>query len=270
VMQCDGAEASKAFKKEEVWCAFVDGDHSVLGVTRDLEAWRHKVSRSGIIAGHDIDCQEVKNAVDLYFSHWQIVDRCWIGHQFRQHPTLLSVLIPTISQRSEEGNALFNRLEIQAAPYPVEILMLRDNKRSGIGEARNKLLRASSGKYITFIDDDDDFADDYFDTILPMLSEQADVITYNQRADIDGAVGEVHCSLKHDNMPFVPRQITRRKPWFWCVWNRELAVSHAVPKVNAQEDVLWLRHLWAEAEAEIHIPKILHHYNFRSDKTTLQ
>jgi glycosyltransferase involved in cell wall biosynthesis len=183
---------------------------------------------------------------------------------------MLSVLIPTISQRSEEANALFNRLELQAAPYPVEILMLRDNKRSGIGEARNKLLRASSGKFITFIDDDDDFSDDYFKTVLPMLSEQADVISYNQRADVDGAVGEVRCSLKHDNMPFMEGRITLRKPWFWCAWNRELALSHAVPKVNEREDVLWLRHLWAEAETEINIPKILHHYNFRSDKTTLQ
>jgi glycosyltransferase involved in cell wall biosynthesis len=183
---------------------------------------------------------------------------------------MLSVLIPTISQRSEEANALFNRLELQAAAYPVEILMLRDNKRSGIGEARNKLLRASSGKYITFIDDDDDFSDDYFETVFPMLSEHADVISYNQLAHIDGAVGEVECSLKHYNMPFMEGRITLRKPWFWCIWNRELAMSHAVPKVNAQEDVLWLRHLWAEAETEMHIPKILHHYNFRSDKTTLQ
>lgn len=182
----------------------------------------------------------------------------------------LSVLIATISQRSEEANALFNRLEAQATPYPVEILMLRDNKRSGIGDARNKLLRASSGNFITFIDDDDDFADDYFETVLPALSEQADVISYNQRADVDGAVGEVHCSLKHDNLPFVPGQITHRKPWFWCVWSRELAMSHSFPKVNAREDVLWLRHLWADAETEIHIPKILHHYKFCSDKTTLQ
>lgn len=183
---------------------------------------------------------------------------------------MLSVLIATISQRSDEANALFNRLETQAEPYPVEILMLRDNRRSGIGEARNKLLRASSGKFITFIDDDDEFTDDYFETICQILKEETDVISYNQRADVDGAIGEVHCNLSHENLPFIPGQITQRKPWFWCVWNRELAISHAVPKVNEREDVLWLRHLWADATTEIHIPKILHHYKFRSDKTTLQ
>ena len=101
---------------------------------------------------------------------------------------LLSVLIATVSERSEQANALFNRLEMQAEPHPVEILMLRDNRRSGIGEARNRLLRASSGKYVTFCDDDDDYADDYFASILPSLSQQADVITYNQRADVDGEI----------------------------------------------------------------------------------
>jgi len=183
---------------------------------------------------------------------------------------LLSVLIATVSERSEQANALFNRLEMQADPHPVEILMLRDNRRSGIGEARNRLLRASSGKYVTFCDDDDDYADDYFASILPSLSQQADVITYNQRADVDGEIGEVHCSLEHDNYPFRPGQVTQRKPWFWCAWERELAMSHAFPKVTEREDVLWLQHLWADAETELHIPKILHHYTFRKEKSTLQ
>jgi hypothetical protein len=34
--------------------------------------------------------------------------------------------------------------------------------------------------------------------------------------------------------------------------------------------VLWLRHLWAEAETEAHIPQVLHRYNFSSATTTLQ
>jgi hypothetical protein len=183
---------------------------------------------------------------------------------------LLSVLIPTISVRSEESDLLFKTLEAQAEGHAVEILMLRDNRRCGIGEARNKLLRASGGKYITFLDDDDTFADDYFATIMPLLSQDVDVISYDQRADVNGAVGEISCKLENQNMAFVAGQTTMRKPWFWCVWRRELATAHAVPRVNECEDILWLRHLWADAASEIHVSKILHNYNFRSDKTTLQ
>jgi hypothetical protein len=67
----------------------------------------------------------------------------------------LSVLIPTITEREAEANALYRSLEARVAGLPVEILMLRENLLCGIGEARNKLLRAAGGKYITFLDDDD-------------------------------------------------------------------------------------------------------------------
>ena len=58
----------------------------------------------------------------------------------------LSVLIPTITEREAEANALYRSLEKRVAGREVEILMLRENLLCGIGEARNKLLRAAGGK----------------------------------------------------------------------------------------------------------------------------
>jgi hypothetical protein len=49
-----------------------------------------------------------------------------------------------------------------------------------------------------------------------------------------------------------------------------LACAYAVPQFRRNEDVLWLRHLWAEAETETHIDQVLHRYQFDSAKTTLQ
>lgn len=57
----------------------------------------------------------------------------------------LSVLIPTITEREQEANALFRSLEGRVKGRSVELLMMRDNCFSGIGEARNKLLRAAGG-----------------------------------------------------------------------------------------------------------------------------
>jgi len=182
----------------------------------------------------------------------------------------LSVLIPTITRREAEANALFRSLEQRAEGLPVEILMLRDNLRCGIGEARNKLLRAAGGKYITFIDDDDLFLEGFFEAVLPAIDTDKDVITFDQWAVVDGAEGRINCRLGHEIQPFAPGGVTKRPPWFWCVWRRELACAHAVPQVRVNEDVLWLRHLWAEAENEEHIPQILHRYQFDSHKTTLQ
>lgn len=182
----------------------------------------------------------------------------------------LSVLIPTITEREAEANALFRSLENRVKGCKVEILMMRDNKLCGIGETRNKLLRAAGGKYITFLDDDDLLLEGYFELVLQNIDADKDVITYDQWAVVDGDEGRINCRLGHEFEPFRPGGVTKRPPWFWCVWRRELACAYAVPQVRAQEDVLWLRHLWAEAETEAHIPQVLHRYQFDSAKTTLQ
>lgn len=182
----------------------------------------------------------------------------------------LSILIPTISERTEKANRLYENLEARAAGLPVEILMLRENLLCGIGEARNMLLRASRGEYITFLDDDDCFLPGYFERVLPALDQGSDVVSYDQEAIIDGVPGLVTTLLGNPVSPFVPRGTTLRPPWFWCAWKRDLATAYAVPQVRRNEDVLWLRHLWAEAETETHIDAPLHLYDFRSDQTTLQ
>ena len=189
----------------------------------------------------------------------------------KKAPTpLLSILIPTISEREEPANALYRSLEARAAGWPVEILMMRENLMCGIGEARNKMLRASGGKYITFLDDDDDLLHGYFEHVLPALNTDSDVVTYDQLAVVDNVKGRINCRLGYPVEPFVPGGVTKRPPWFWCAWRRELAIAYAVPQVRRNEDILWLRHLWAEAETETHIDAELHLYDFRSDKTTLQ
>lgn len=182
----------------------------------------------------------------------------------------LSVLIPTITERESEANTLFRSLETRVAGKPVELLMLRENKLCGIGEARNKLLRAAGGKYITFLDDDDLLLEGYFELVLQNIDSDKDVITYDQWAVIDGAEGRISCRLGNEHEPFRPGGVAKRPPWFWCAWRRELACAYAVPQVKRNEDVLWLRHLWVEAETEAHIPQVLHRYQFDSKKTTLQ
>ena len=182
----------------------------------------------------------------------------------------LSVLIPTITEREAEANALYRSLEQRVAGRDVEILMLRENLLCGIGEARNKLLRAAGGKYITFLDDDDALLDGYFTLVLAATEEDADVITYDQHAVVDGAEGRITCQLGAQLQAFRPGGVATRPPWFWCAWRRELACAYAVPQVRRNEDVLWLRHLWAEAETETHIDQVLHRYQFDSAKTTLQ
>jgi len=189
----------------------------------------------------------------------------------------LSVLIPTITKRSQEAERLFVLLENRVRGWPVELLMLRDNCWQNIGEKRNQLLRAATGDYITFLDDDDELLEGYFQNVIPATSQGSDVICYDQEAIVDGARGRITCGLGNPMMPFVPHAVIRRPPWFWCAWKRELASAYRVPEsfvdkdgITHHEDVLWLRHLWVEAKSETRIEAVLHRYNFSSEKTTLQ
>jgi len=189
----------------------------------------------------------------------------------------LSILIPTISRRRDEAERLFANLEERIGLHPVELLMLRDNCWQNIGEKRNQLIRAATGDYIAFLDDDDEFLQGYFEQVLPAIDAGADVICYDQEAIVDGATAKITCALGNPMMPFVPHAVIRRPPWFWCAWKRDLAAAYRVPEsfvdangITHHEDVLWLRHLWVEAKSQTRIDAVLHRYNFSSDKTTLQ
>lgn len=189
----------------------------------------------------------------------------------------LSVLIPTITRRRDEAERLFVNLEQRIGDRPVELLMLRDNRWQNIGEKRNQLLRAATGDYIAFLDDDDELLEGYFESVLAETDKGADVICYDQEAIVDGVTGRVSCALGNPLAPFVAGGVTQRPPWFWCAWKRDLAAAYRVPEsfvdangVTHHEDVLWLRHLWVEAKSEVRINAVLHRYNFSSDKTTLQ
>jgi glycosyltransferase involved in cell wall biosynthesis len=189
----------------------------------------------------------------------------------------LSILIPTITRRSDVAERLFRSLENRIGDRPVELLMLRDNRWQNIGEKRNQLLRAATGDYIAFLDDDDLLLEGYFELVLQNVDHGADVITYDQWAVVDDMQGRINCRLGNEMEPFRPGSVTKRPPWFWCAWKRDLAAAYRVPEsfvdangVTHHEDVLWLRHLWVEAKTEAHIPQVLHRYQFDSAKTTLQ
>jgi len=53
VLRMDSVEAAATFADKSLAFVYLDGDHSLEGVLRDLRAWWPKVRSGGIIAGHD-------------------------------------------------------------------------------------------------------------------------------------------------------------------------------------------------------------------------
>jgi hypothetical protein len=81
IYEMESLKAAEAFRDGSLDAVFIDGNHRLEAVRADLAAWIPKVKVGGIIAGHDYDEQEVKQAVDEEFAcdeaKVEVIGRCW-------------------------------------------------------------------------------------------------------------------------------------------------------------------------------------------------
>lgn len=78
-----GEEALNDFENESLDFVYIDGNHQEAAVIKDINSWRLKVKKNGIIAGHDLSWSSVQNAIascslDLVFtSHesWATINK---------------------------------------------------------------------------------------------------------------------------------------------------------------------------------------------------
>lgn len=180
----------------------------------------------------------------------------------------LSILTPAVPKRMLQVAELCEKLGGQIGKLPVEHLVLIDNKRRTVGEKRDALLRASRGRYVAFVDDDDDIAGEYVSELLKAAQEAPDVITFRQAVEYNDQRGEVEFRLGNPNEQFTPGGLTKRNAWHICAWRRGLAILSQFPKSNYGEDWEFAKPLCGMPDLkEVHIPKILHTYRHNS-KTT--
>ena len=84
-----------------------------------------------------------------------------------------SILIPTLVERSDTFNGLMNRLNEKyqriCPGLKIEFCVSCDNREKSIGLKRQELLQGAKGKYLSFIDDDDDVTDVYFEDAVECI-----------------------------------------------------------------------------------------------------
>jgi hypothetical protein len=90
-----------------------------------------------------------------------------------------SILIPTLVERTEIFNRLMETIKEKrqriCPDLKIEFCISRDNREKSIGKKRQELLQGANGKYMSFIDDDDDVTDAYFEDALKCIREKFDV-----------------------------------------------------------------------------------------------
>lgn len=183
---------------------------------------------------------------------------------------LLSVLIPTLVERRVKFNFIYNRLNVLLEKNSfndlVEIIVLEDNREKSTGEKRNILKENCIGKYICYIDDDDDISDDYFTLIIDAINKSdADVITFklHQQTDEknDGVI-RFNKYLGQGNLG----DIRLMPPTHLCPHKKILADKIKFPHINFMEDTEYMNLLDKLTVTEQYIDEILYFYKYVSGK----
>jgi len=182
----------------------------------------------------------------------------------------LSILIPTLPARINCLSNLIQKLNKQIINFGyidrVQILILCDTKEYTVGEKRNRLLELSTGKYVCFIDDDDDISDNYLCEIIKAIESNADVITFCGDYVANNRVTPFSISSVHrDNFDEV--NMLYRLPNHLCPVKRELALNCMFTNKNFGEDSDYAELLNKIINSEYHINLKLYFYMYDGNKS---
>lgn len=193
---------------------------------------------------------------------------------------ILSILIPSIPERHDIFIELYGKLWRQMYhmhtnhPTLGEIQYHLDDSKSflegglSIGKKREKLVQEAKGKYLCFLDDDEDIAPNYVETLVRLCQHDTDVVTFRNLTKTDNYWTIVDMSLNyHKDDEANPNFITRRRPWHIVPIRSAIAKMHSFEDTNYGEDASWMDKVLKHCVTEIHTDAVLHMYN-HSSKTS--
>lgn len=180
---------------------------------------------------------------------------------------ILSILICTIPSRQVmfEGllGEVFSQIHKRNATGMVEVLW--DNSTAcTTGRKRNHLLTLSKGKYIVFIDDDDEISENYLELILNALQDNPDVDCVGMRGYVtfDGARRkDWSISIEHKYWHETVQEYLRTPNHISPV-RREIAMKSMFPDTTKGEDKIYSDNIFQFLKKEVYINQYLYHYKY--------
>lgn len=193
---------------------------------------------------------------------------------------ILSILIPGIPEHFALLDKLMDCIHKQIIklnsvhPTLGSVEVLCDNSLRfldgglSIGKKREKLAQRSNGKYLCYLDCDDEPAPNYLETLIRMCHEDKDVVTFRDFTTTDFYWTIIDMSLKHtEDEQATPERIVKRKPWLVCPVRSEYAKQFQFPDINYGEDAAWMEQVLTLCKTEVHTDQILRSYR-HSSKTS--
>ena len=201
----------------------------------------------------------------------------------------LSILICSLESRSESlyklleslhnqfidikpiklATRINNTVLLRLVYKDVEILISQDNKQLSVGAKRNLLIEQSKGEYITFIDDDDQVAPDYIDSLLQGIESGYDSICFKVLYNPAGGTPKlVKYSANYKDRELVTH-FERATNHLMCT-KRSIASKVKFKNISFGEDAIWAKSLVRLIKNEGQIDKVLYYYNFDHAKSETQ
>jgi glycosyltransferase involved in cell wall biosynthesis len=192
---------------------------------------------------------------------------------------VISILIPTIPERKDIFTKLyknvFDQIELCNVTHPVlgfcEILFDDDKKviygGKTVGKKRNDLVQRAEGKYLCFLDDDDEIPSNYIETLLRMAMSDSDILTFRSLFKCDLYWSVCDMGLNYPIEEATPEGIFKRPPFHICPVKSEFAQQFNFPDKNNAEDWEWMSQVLTLVTTEEKTNVILHQYN-HSQKTS--
>lgn len=190
---------------------------------------------------------------------------------------MLSILIPTLPDRHSIFIELYGKLWRQM--YHMhdnhatlgEIEWISDNSKSfldgglSIGKKREALVQRAQGKYLCFLDDDEDIAPNYVETLVRLCQQDKDVCTFRSMAKLDNYWTVIDMRLSYpENEEANPDYIVHRRPWHINAIRSEIAKMYSFPDTNYSEDSDWMTNVLLDCKTEAHTDAVIHQYNHSS------
>lgn len=150
---------------------------------------------------------------------------------------ILSILIPTLSERQAKLDRLLAILESQLN-NEVEILIDNRDRSVTTGEKRNSILEKAKGEYISFIDDDDLVSKNYISLLMKGINKNVDCCSLSGIINENGLDKTFLHSIKY-NRYYEENGIYYRFPNHLNCMKSSIAKQFRFPNKTISEDTDW-------------------------------
>lgn len=179
---------------------------------------------------------------------------------------ILTVGVCSLTERIDLFSHIWTKLASQSEGKPVQLVAIIDNRSMTLGSKRNKILGEAMGRYISFVDDDDDITPDYIDTILETIQEfpDVDLITFRSLYVPDGVPDRetIYSSEFTENRNFDDH--FERFPNALMVWKRSISEQVLFPDLTFNEDSIFGMNAREYVEHEVRIDRVLYFHRYSS------